>query len=260
MKRTLKGQTTAILTAAILGTGMLAGVMSVPASAQLDAATSELKTSTAESKASQKRINQLDDQIERTVAEYRREIDLLEDLREYNALQRKIVADQERRIRSLDEQIKNVSNIDREIIPLIQRMIEALEVFVNEDVPFLLNERLGRVETLNSIMPRADVSAAEKYRKTLEAYQIENDYGRTIEAYTANLDDGRQVNYLKVGRVGFYYQTLNQSETMMWNQETKEWASANGYAEEITTAIKMAKDQIPPDLLVVPLPGANELN
>ncbi|TNE39192.1 MAG: DUF3450 domain-containing protein [Alphaproteobacteria bacterium] len=255
MKRTLPGQVKSILTAAILGTGMIAGMMSVPAYAQLDAATSEVKKATEEGRASQKRINQLDDETADIVAKYRQTIDLLEQLREYNAQQRKIIADQERQMVSIREQITNVSDIQREILPLINRMAEGLEAFIALDQPFRMTERTTRVETLKELLPQADVSAAEKYRKALEAYQIENDYGRAIEAYEGNLDDGRQVTFLMIGRVALYYQTLNQNETMMWNNSTREWVSVQGSSDDIYQAIRMAREQIPADLLIVPLPG-----
>ena len=54
-----------------------------------------------------------------------------------------------------------------------------------------------------ALMDRANVSVAEKYRRLLEAYQIELEYGRTIEAYEGSFasDNGeRSVTFLRVGR------------------------------------------------------------
>jgi hypothetical protein len=245
-----------MLTAAILGSGMVAGMVAVPAWAQLDEATNVTAQSTRESAASQKRINQLDDEISDIVSKYRQTIDVLEQLREYNAQQREIIKDQVRQMASLRDQVDNVSDIERQILPLINRMIEGLEAFIGLDAPFLMGERTGRLDTLKGLLNRSDVSAAEKYRKTLEAYQIENDYGRSIESYEGNLDDGRLVNYLKVGRVGFYYQTTDLSETMMWDNTAREWVARNGDKELVNTAIKMAREQIPPDLIVLPVQAA----
>ena len=99
-----------------------------------------------------------------------------------------------------------VDVINRQIFPLMERMIEGLERSIKLDVPFLMEERTGRVDSLKDIMERSDVSVAEKFRKVMEAYQIENDYGTTVDEYaeTIELDDGskRSYNVLRVGRIG----------------------------------------------------------
>ncbi len=67
-------------------------------------------------------------------------------------------------------------------------------------MPFLLEERRDRVAMLKEMMGRADVTISEKYRRIIEAYQVEMDYGRTIEAYEAKLgdgDDARTVQFLR---------------------------------------------------------------
>lgn len=260
MKRTLLSQSKSLLTAAILGSGMVAGMMGVPAMAQLDQATSTTAQSTREGVQSQERINQLDDDTAEIVGKYRRTIDLLESLREYNDQQRKIIADQNRQMVSIRKQIDNVSDIEREILPLINRMIEGLDKFVQLDSPFRISERSERVDNLKALLSKSNVSAAEKYRKALEAYQIENDYGRAIEAYEDPLEDGRDVNFLMIGRVAFFYQTTDKSETKMWDNSAREWASIDGSADLIETGIKMAREQIPPDLLVIPVPAATSAN
>ncbi len=79
-----------------------------------------------------------------------------------------------------------------------------LAEFIAADVPFLPLERADRLAALQELMPRADVSMAEKYRRILEAYQIESDYGYTLEAWRGELGEGseqRSVEFLRLGRV-----------------------------------------------------------
>ena len=159
--------------------------------------------------------------------------------------------------------IDEVSVIQRQITPLMMRMVEGLEKFVNLDVPFLLKERHDRVERLKETIARSDVTAAEKFRSVLEAFQIENEYGRTIEAYKGTLDiDGkaRQVDFLKVGRVALLYQSVNGQENGVWDQDSRQWIKlkAEEYKNNIAEGLKIARKQIAPDLLLLPVSAAED--
>ena len=143
----------------------------------------------------------------------------------------------------------------------MQRMLDTLEQFVSLDVPFLLDERTKRVSTLKDMMSRADVTISEKYRRIVEAYQVEMDYGRTIEAYEAKLGseaDARTVQFLRVGRVALMYQTLDGSETGYWDQDARQWVVNNDYRRSFEHAVAVAKKQSAPDLIRVPVPAPKE--
>lgn len=263
MKRNVKRQPLSLLAVACLGAGLVSGLSIAPASAQLTEATNETAATIREGVQSQKRINQIDDEIQDIVQDYRETLDHLQDLREYNALKRKIIAKQEKTIATLTSEISNVAEIQQRMPPLINEMIQVVEVFVSKDIPFLPTERKNRIERLKEDFDRADVSTAEKYRKTLEAFQIENDYGRSIESYEGQLIEGeseRTVNFLKVGRIALFYQTKDKSETGMWDQSTKSWTTdlPGGSGTMIDTAIAVANEFVPPDLLLLPLPAPED--
>jgi TolA-binding protein len=263
MKRIVKRQPVSLLAIACLGTALVSGMSVTPAMAQLTQATTTTAATVADGKKSQARINQIDDQIQDIVQDYRETIDHLQDLREYNAIKRKIVKDQDARIIVLRNEITNVADIQRDMPPLIDEMIGVIDAFIQKDLPFLSNERSERVAKLRADFDRSDVSTAEKYRKSLEAFQIENDYGRAIESYEGTLllgDRELEVNFLMVGRVALYYQTKDQSETGMWDIEAGDWTSdlPGGATEQINTAIGVANEFVPPDLLILPLPAPKD--
>jgi hypothetical protein len=142
------------------------------------------------------------------------------------------------------------------------KMIDVLQQFVSLDVPFLKQERQTRLEALTTMMGRADVSLAEKYRRIMEAYQVETEYGRTIEAYQADLEDGetkKTVDFLRIGRVSLYYLTLDGKEAGMWDNDKKQWVIlSDDYIQPITDGLKVAKKQLPPDLMVLPVNTVGE--
>ena len=79
-----------------------------------------------------------------------------------------------------------------------------------------------------------------------------------------NIGDGeeaRKVTFLKIGRVAFLYQTLDGSQSYVWDQDAKDWVELGGsYDTPITVAIRMAREQIPPDLIFIPVKGPSQAN
>jgi hypothetical protein len=209
----------------------------------------------------QAKIDEIGDDIDRMVAEYRRALSETRALRVYTQHVEALVASQQQEIQSLGRQIDAVTHIGRRITPLMSRMIDALEAFVAMDTPFLGDERRSRVAGLRDMMNRADVSFSEKYRRLLEAYQIENEYGRTIEAYRGAVDSGgtsRTVDFLRIGRVALLYQTLDGEESGAWNAGTGRWVRlGDDYRISIRQGLRMARKQVAPDLIRVPVVAAD---
>jgi hypothetical protein len=213
--------------------------------------------------ASQAHIDQLVDQSQSLLSKYSQTLATNESLKKYNDQLQLQVNSQKDRIGNTQRELGEIDNTQRSVLPLMQRMIDTLDQFVQLDVPFLLEERTKRVATLKQMMGRADVSSSEKYRRILEAYQIETEYGRTIEAYEGKLGDGDQaktVEFLRMGRVSLLYQTPDGKETGYWDADTKKWVVDDAYAQDMKQAIRVAKKEGAPDLLWVPVhaPGAVE--
>ena len=211
----------------------------------------------SDGRASQTRIDKLDDETDTLTRDYRAALKQLASLREYNAQLDKLIAAQKKEMVSVRQQIEDVTNVDRTIMPLMFRMIDALEQFVKLDVPFLAGQRKERVANLRALMDRSDANPAEKYRKILEAYEIENEYGRTIEAYEGEMEiDGaeRTVAFLRVGRVALIYQTLDADKSGVWDNKARAFVDLDGdFDSELRSALRIAKQQAAPDLLVVPV-------
>ena len=205
---------------------------------------------------SQQRIDAVVDQTRKKEDEYKRVLKEVEGLKIFNTLLERQIQGQERKKVQLTNSIDQVEVISRQIVPSMTRMIDSLKVFVELDVPFLKEERVERVAKLEDLMANPDVNDAEKFRKVTEAYQIENDYGRTIEAYSGSQDiDGQTYNveFLRIGRVAFMYQTVDGNQSGVWDQESRSWQDANEYKNEIKAGLKIANKQVAPDLLLLPV-------
>jgi hypothetical protein len=133
----------------------------------------------------QAQIESLDDQRLDLVGEYRVVLKQRRDLEKYNDRLRDLIQSQEQEKQSLREQIVRVGTLERDIVPLMSDMLDVLDNFVALDLPFFIHERRERVANLRVLMGQANISNSEKYRRIMEAYQIENDYGRSLETEEA---------------------------------------------------------------------------
>jgi hypothetical protein len=211
--------------------------------------------------AAQKRVDTVADQTNTLLADYKTVTKVVDGLKVYNSLLQRQIDNQEKEKTALNDSMGNVALIERQIIPMMTRMLDSLEDFIVLDTPFLLTERNERMERLRGMMERSDVTAAEKFRRVIEAYQIENDYGRTIEAYkgSVNIDgNDQEVDFLRIGRVSLSYQSIGGRYTGAWDPESRSYVEIppSSYKSHVAHGVRVARKQIAPDLLVVPIPAA----
>ncbi|MEM9314985.1 MAG: DUF3450 domain-containing protein [Pseudomonadota bacterium] len=201
-------------------------------------------------------VDEVHDQTRRLIDAYRAELRIVEGLETYIEMLDAQISNQENEISTLQTSNPDGAVIERQILPLLARMIDGLEQFVALDLPFLGDERSERVRRLRDLLTRSDVTVAEKARRVFEAYQIESDYGRTIEAYRAKLavDGGSfDADFLRVGRVALIYRTVGDERLGFWDGDSWEALPDSPYRRYIEQGLKVARQEIAPELLTVPL-------
>jgi hypothetical protein len=234
-------------------------VMSAPWAARaqtLELVLNEQAAANKKAAASQAHIDQLADQAQSLVSKYTQALATNDSLKKYNDQLQLQVNSQKERMAEVQAELGEINNTQQSVLPLMQKMIDTLDQFVQLDIPFLQDERTKRIAGLKQMMTRADVSSSEKYRRILEAYQIETEYGRTIEAYDGKLGDGDQaknVDFLRIGRIALLYQTPDARETGYWDTDAKKWVADDSYASDTKQAIRIAKKEGAPDMLWIPV-------
>lgn len=192
------------------------------------------------------------------LAEYRALNKEIDGLTVYNGLLEQQLMNQQAEVEALHAAIDGVPELERQIPPLLTRMVDGLEQFVAMDLPFLQDERNKRVADLKTLLERPDVTLAEKTRRVLEAWQIENEYGRTNLAYNGSLEiDGvtRDVEFLRIGRIALLYQTPDGQYTGAWDQSQHAWvALGSENRNSVREGLQMARAQVAPNLLLIPVP------
>ncbi|MCP3906598.1 MAG: DUF3450 domain-containing protein [Oceanicoccus sp.] len=216
----------------------------------------QAKTTAAQK--SQQKVDKLAGETGDLLTDYKTVMKQVDGLRVYNARLEKQIANQLKRIKDIETSIDQVTIIQRQVTPLVIRMIDSLEQFISLDVPFLMEERKERVAFLRSSIDRSDLSVAEKFRQVLEAYKIENEFGRKVTAYKGSLSiDGveRDVNFFQVGRIALMYQTTDTEISGAWDKEANDFVQLDKgeYRNAILKGLRIARKQASIDILKLPV-------
>ncbi|MAG75248.1 MAG: hypothetical protein CL811_00700 [Colwelliaceae bacterium] len=245
-----------LIASTIAGVLALAGSNIAAADALTDLQKAEAQIFKASAK-SQSKIDSIYEQTQDLLAEYRTTVDEAEVLSGYNDHVQRMVDDQKANIASLQRQIDGIDKIKQGVVPLMYKMIDTLEQFVELDVPMNVEGRKERIATLRDVMADSNVTTSEQFRLVLEAYEIEANYGTVFDAYQGELDLGDRVitaDFVHMGRVALIAQSLDYKEAWVWNNGTRSWDTlGDEYAKTITDTIRMARKQLPMDLTKLPV-------
>lgn len=253
MKKTLlyKKTAIAILASAVMGTAA-AGPFESALTAEKRIDSSAAKT--------QATVDKLADQTIDLSVDYRNTLQKVDSLRIYNAQLKRLIDAQNKQIADNSTEMESIDETEKGVLPLMDDMIKTLDEFVQLDIPFNIENRSERVDTLKTLMDDANVSVSEKYRKILEAYQIESQYGNAVEATSGSIQDNGSdlaVDFLRVGRLSYVYLSTDGKSGAYWDKQSRTWQTLpEEYLDSVGEAMKMAKGASSPALFKVPVPVA----
>ena len=208
---------------ALVGALALAGSNFVVADplADVQKADSSLNAASA---ASQQKVDKYFDQAQDMLFEYGSVADERESLKSYNDYVAGLVADQQNSLDLIQTDINGVDKLRQGVVPLMFKMVDALEQFVNLDLPFNIETR------------------------------------SFVSVHTGKLNlDGKEVlvDFFNLGRVALYAQSLDQKIAWMYDADAKSWNKLDdSYLRDITKGIRIARKQGALDLFALPIPAA----
>jgi len=164
---------------------------------------------------------------------------------------------QKARVAELERKTKESGRIREELQSYLESVVTQLEEFIKKDLPFLLKERTNRIVSIKKILARVEVPAAEKYRRVMEALQVETEYGRTVKVYqdTIELDEKAVlVDVLRLGRLSLFCQTPDGRVVGHYDRAAGKWVSLpSGYRRDINRAVEMSRRERTIDLVRLPI-------
>ena len=212
-----------------------------------------------QAQAQQEEIDAIVEVTQDRFEEYQQLLREIEDLRVFNNLLQAQVDAQNRDLNNLYEAIDNVGLVERQILPLMTRMINGLDRFIDLDIPFFVDERKAEVARLRALLQRADVTAASQFNNVLTAWLVEmEDYGTKSDVYTDEITtangDRREVQLLRIGRIALLYVTPDGTQAGAWDQRSRQWVEVNDLAGDIRTGINAVETEQPALFVVAVAP------
>jgi chromosome segregation ATPase len=160
-------------------------------------------------------------------------------------------------IAELQRAIAESQHLTAQMQPLLQDTVQQLEKQVDHDLPFLAQERQARLQNLNVALADEKLSLGEKFRRVMEALQVEIEYGSNVDVTQRTLQlNGREVlmNQVRIGRLAMFAQSLDGQRSVIYDLASQRWqAVASTYNREIGRAVEMGLKNRPVDLLTLPI-------
>jgi hypothetical protein len=207
--------------------------------------------------ATQKEEDKWLEEREKLTAAYRSRESDREYLRSVKAKTAGVLHVREREVAETLRTIREATRIREELQTYLETVVGQLEAWIKEDTVFLTEERASRVAMIKEILAQSDTPFAEKYRRVMEALQIETEYGRTVEVYQQTIaleGEPRLVDILRVGRLSLFCRTPDGTLVGTFNQKNRRWEILpSRYRNEINKATDIASRQRTIELTRVPI-------
>ncbi len=168
-----------------------------------------------------------------------------------------VVSRQDVYIQRMQNRIVEMEKIRQNLVPYLEEVLVRIEKTVEQDLPFLLEERRTRISALKQLIHDPELTMGEKMRRVFEGLRVEMDYGKSVETTKEEISfDGQKlmVRVLRLGRTALMMQTLDQSEVGIFHNG--EWIPLAGkYREEIKKAIEITERRRPIEFVNLPVKG-----
>ncbi|MGO2132850.1 MAG: DUF3450 domain-containing protein [Halomonas sp.] len=240
-----------LLSVAALGLAVAASADTAITGAALDAQRTQAEL--------QQRIDAADDDVRTNIEALRKAQQELRRLKAYNA---ELAPQLERQALQQGQRLAALDNLEltRESLPgTLRELVERFRLWVESDMPFLHDERLARADSLETLLGDTDLSSAEKLDRVLSAWRSELDYGRELDSWRGELSGSqdqpaRDVEFLRIGRVGWYYLTPDGKAGGVWKVEPGRWEALDSQGvAQLRKGLSVVREQRAPDLLTLPL-------
>jgi hypothetical protein len=172
---------------------------------------------------------------------------------------RRYIAHAKQSIEDLEYKKEEFKKLQKELKSYLEEVILRLEDFIDQDLPFLPDERLKRIEGLKRSMDDLDLPLSKLLGQVFEVgLQIETEYGKVLDASeetTLKIEGvDTEIVILRLGRVGMYYMSLDEKKSGFYSRITGTWEPLpESMKQEIKRSLKIGRREQVAEIVNLPL-------
>lgn len=164
---------------------------------------------------------------------------------------------QKERIAELERQKLAMHEIQRALEPYLDESYTKLANLVENDLPFMREARMARMELLQTDLNDPKLTLAEKTGRLLDALRAESNYALTLNTQNVVLDLPKgpvNVRLLALGRLALYYQTDDGLQSGWYDKAGGQWRTMSAKeGKELTQAFNIVDKRSVPALVNLPV-------
>ncbi len=232
-------------------------IMALPTLAEASSLRDETAQQQQQQQAIQTRIDQADDETRELLTRLRDAQSSAQRLERYNDRLASTLDEQQQRIDRQQHALETLGETREALPDTMQDMLDRLRALVEADIPFRHDERIARLDGIESALADPSVTEEKRMEQLLSVWRTELDYGSSMDSWRGQLtQDNHQsdVQFLRMGRIGFYYLTPDDEQGGVWKNDDRQWHSLDSAQRTaVSRGIRIANDQRAPELLSLPL-------
>ena len=154
---------------------------------------------------------------------------------------------------------EEINKLREQLEPYLESVVDRMEAFVKNDLPFLPEDRQRRIDGLRGSLNSYTTALSEKMRRVFAlGLQVEAEFGRMKESQedvTLNLDGiETQVTLFRLGRIAKYYMSIDGRQIGEWNKDSGKWeAVSNDQLKEFKRGFDMVLQKRAAEIVELPL-------
>jgi hypothetical protein len=161
------------------------------------------------------------------------------------------------RVKETERKILESARLRKELTAYLSTVVERVDNLTTTGLPFLTSERSQRLLETRETLLDLEIAAAEKYRRVMEALQIETEYRHTVEVYPEEIEiagEKKMVEILRLGGLALFWHSPDGGSVGEYDRLKQEWQPLDKrYQNAINKAIEIALKQRTIEMVSLPI-------